>query len=332
MQLFTWYYPTLEQLKDPAAVADVLARLRRLKACGLYLMAPEAATLAEPQVVRRFVERCRDEGLEAHLGLLPFSEPVNMTIEMGRRRYTYQVDGEARTHGLCPAWTENRILALDRARRLMELTEPDGLHLDYVRYYFANSEVFGQNLEWEDGTKWIDTYYRCQCPLCQSERLELLGREATWWDEHHPAYVYRILHHRDENMRTFIKQFRELCGQTRQTLSVACRVQYLNRALIEGQDWVHWARRGFVDVVSPMNYNPCPQVVAARLQQNLRLLDGAPTRVLEGLARKSSAGEPSAEAFAAQVQVVKEAGVAGVAIFHLDCLTDQDLDRVAEFV
>jgi hypothetical protein len=330
MQLFAWYYPTQQRLANAAAVQDALGRLRRLRATGLYLMAPEGDVLADPEALRTFLRAARDEGLDTHLGLCPFSDPPDMTVDMARRRYQYENRGQTRHHGLCPAWPENRLLALNRARRLMEAFEPDGLHLDYARFYFANYTEFGEDLEWETGRKWIDTYHRCQCPLCESERLALLGRDATCWDEQHPGFIYRILEHRHEAMTGFLKQLRELRNQTETRLSIAARAQYLDRALIEGQDWVAWARRGLVDVVSPMNYSVSADVVRQRLRQNLHLLGQTQVTVLEGLGRKSSAGEPTPEEFVRQVQVVQEAGLPGVAIFHLDHLTDDDCDRLAE--
>ncbi|NPV48760.1 MAG: hypothetical protein HPY69_17610 [Armatimonadetes bacterium] len=330
MQIWAWYYPTQDDLSDAEKVHSVFDRLRRMRGSGLYVMAPEADVLDHPEALRAFLRVARDEEIEAHVGLCPFSEPPGMTIEMERRRYRYVEQGEAKHHGLCPAWPENRLLALNRLRRLMETFEPDALHLDYVRYCFANFHGFAEDLEWETGRKWLDTYHRCQCPLCQSERLALLGREATCWDEQHPGFIYCILEHRHAAITGFLRQLRELRAQTETRLSIAARVQYLNRALIEGQDWVAWARQGLVDIISPMNYSPWADVVRGRLQENQRLLGQAPVTVLEGLGRKSSAGEPTPEEFARQVEVVAEAGLAGVALFHLDHLTDWDCDMLAE--
>lgn len=330
MQLYAWYYPTQQRLADAEDVRAAFDRLRRMRASGLYLMAPEAEALSEPDPLRSFLRTARGEGLDAHLGLCPFSDPPGITIDMERRRYRYVDRGETKHRGLCPAWPENRLLALNRIRRLMETFEPDALHLDYIRFYFANFAGFGESLEWDTGRKWLDTYHRCQCPLCESERLALLGREATCWDEQHPGFIYRILEHRHAAITGFLRQLNELRIQTETRLSIAARVQYLNRALIEGQDWVMWARQGLVDIISPMNYSPRADVVRRRLQESQRLLGQTAVTVLEGLGRQSSAGEPTPEEFARQVEAVAATGLAGLAVFHLDHLTDQDCDMLAE--
>lgn len=331
MQLFAWHYPSQADLSDPDLIQQTLDRLGRMRATGLYLMAPEGPVLETPAPLQQFLARAEDAGLEVHLGLLPFSDPPQVTVEMNRRRYRYGQNGATKVEDLCPAWPENRILALNRARTLLEVFKPDGLHLDYARYRFASSSDFGPELEWSEDSRWAETYLRCQCPLCQSERMQLLGREASAWDERHPAFIYKILHRRDETMRAFMGQVKELCTQSQVKLSVAARVQYLNRAIVEGQDWIRWAEKGLVDVISPMNYSPDPEVVQRRIAANQRLLAAPLATILEGLGRRSSAGEATPEQLAAQVGGALAAGLPGVAIFSLDALTDRDLDLLSEF-
>jgi hypothetical protein len=309
----------------------VFDRLRRLRATGLYLMPPGSDVLANPEPLRHLILAGRDQGLEVHVGLLPFADPPDVAMETSRRRYRFEDQGRIQCDGLCPAWHENRLLALNRARRLLETFEPDGLHLDHVRYNFANSEAFGQDLEWEDGGKWLATYLRCQCPMCQSERLDLLDHQCTVWDEYHPGFVFSTLRQRHTAVTRLMKQMQELCAQSGTRLSIAARVHYLGRALIEGQDWMRWARKGLVDIISPMNYSTSAQVVKQRLETNQRLLGHTTAKVLEGLGRKSSAGEPTSEEFAAQVRVVLEAGLPGVAVYRLSDVTERDCELLREF-
>jgi len=81
-----------------------------------------------------------------------------------------------------------------------------------------------------------------------------------------------------------------------------------------------------------MNYSPGPEVVRRRLEDNLRRVGHTAITILEGLGRRSSAGEATPEQFAEQVRVVREAGLPGVAIFTLEALTDRDYNLLAEFV
>lgn len=324
MRLYTWFYPEMAQLSEPGYVTDTLARLRRLKASGLYFMVKEGPALAEPAPVRDFIGRCAEAGQDCQLGFVPFSEPPDPTPEMLRRRYAYVQDGQLQHRGLCPAWPENRMLAIHRATHLLDALQPPALHLDFMRYTFANNPVFGVNLEWEDGRKWIDSYHHCECPLCQTERLELLGREATDYDRHHPGYIYKRLQQRVEHIDEVLGSMRQLTADSQARLTVAVRVQYFNRALIEGQDWVRWCESGLVDAISPMNYATDLSTVERRCNENQRLLRHTSTEVLEGIARRSSAGEISPEQLRTQAARVVELGAAGVSIFHLDTLEEED--------
>jgi len=324
MRIYTWFYPDTAQLAQPAYVADIIAKLQRLRAAGLYCMADEGAVLADPAPIRALIARCQEEGLDCQLGFRPFSEPPDPTPEMLRRRYTYLQDGALKYRGLCPAWPENRMLAAHRATQLLEAVPPGALHLDFMRYFFANNPVFGVDLEWEDGRKWLDTYYRCDCPLCQTERLELLGREATGYDHHHPGYIYKRLQQRGEHVTEVLQALRRLTQQSDMRLTVAVRAQYFNRALVEGQDWVRWSEEGLVDAISPMNYATDLPTVERRFQESQRLLRHTRVEVLEGLARRSSAGASSPEGLLAQARRVVELGAGGVALFHLGVLAEED--------
>lgn len=332
MKLYTWYYPNLDQVGDSAHVDLQLAKLAGLRATGVYLMLPEGPSLQAPEGPRQLIARLQEAGLQVEVGFAPFSDPPDPTPEMLRRRYAYYDDGILRYRGLCPAWPENRLLAVYRARQLCETFEATALHLDYLRYYFANSQAFGEDLEWEDGRKWIDTYHRCACPLCQTERLELLGREPTAYDRQHPAYIYNRLKSRDRHVRGVLTALRDFCRERGMALSVATRVQYFNRALIEGQDWARWCERGLMSTMVPMNYSTSLATVQKRYEENARVLKNSNTEVLEGLARRSSAGENTPEALAAQVRLVLQLGAPGVSIFHLDVLTEQDVALLGQVV
>lgn len=330
MTITTWFYPDMAQLAQPAYVADIVARLQRLRASGLYCMAAEAAVLADPAPLRAFVVRCQEEGFDCQLGFLPFSEPPDPTPEMLRRRYTYVQDGALQYRGLCPAWPENRMLAIHRATQLLDAVPAPALHLDYIRHFFANNPVFGLDLEWDEGRRWIDTYFHCDCPLCQTERLELLGRDVTDYDRHHPGYIHKRLQQRQQHVEEVLRALRRLTQNHGTQLTAAVRVQYFNRALLEGQDWIRWCDEGLVDAISPMNYATDVATVERRFLENQRLRRSPRVAVLEGLARRSSAGVTAPETLLAQARRVIELGADGVALFHLGTLEEEDYALWAE--
>lgn len=328
MKVFVWYYPQPADLTTPAAAEAVTRKLRKLHAAGVYYMVDEAQVNTDPQPWRLLQERLRGAGAEVQLGFLPFSDPPEPTPEMLRRRYSYRADGRTEYRGLCPAWPENRLLALHRALQLCELLQPTALHLDYLRYTFANNAGFGEDLEWEEGGKWLDTYHRCTCALCQTERLELLGREPNDWDRHHPGYLFKRLGQRAQHVEEVLLGLRRLCQGRGMRLTCAVRVLYLSRALVEGQDWVRWGKLGLLDSLAPMNYSSSVAVVERRLRENRRLLQHIQVEQLEGLARRSSAGETPLEVLAEQMLKVTALGAQGVSLFHLGALTEEECETL----
>ena len=321
MRLFVWYYPRPDDKAE-----DVLPKLQWMHAAGLYFMVDEGEVATNPEPMQALFAGLAETGLEVQLGFLPFSDPPNPTPEMLRRRYAYYEDHTLKFRGLCPAWPENRLLALHRARQLCELFNPTAMHLDQIRYFFANDQSFGYDLEWEEGGKWLQTYHNCECPLCQTERLELLGREPNRWDRHHPGYIFKRLGQRAAHVEEVVHGLRGLCQRRAIKLTAAVRVHYLDRALIEGQDWLRWCKEGLLDSLSPMNYSTSLEVVERRFKENKRLLADVPIEVLEGLARNSSAGEITGAQLVEQVRRVVELGASGAAIFHLGVLTEEDCE------
>ncbi len=326
MRLFTWVYPKFERLAE--YTAEAVERLSAMGADGIYMMAPPEVSVTQEEQIEAACREFAEKGIEVHLGIVPFAAPKTSTPEIDARRYRYCVNGEPQLGTLCPSWPENREMAVGRAAHMDNAFSAPAVHLDFIRYFYRNSEDFGVPLEWEDGRRWIDTYAQCQCEACVAMREEIVARSNfNAYDAGHPAVVFKELEARKQNIDETILGIRKV---VQGKLSIAGRVQYLNRALIEGQDWIEWCRNGLLEAVSPMNYGTDIEVVRRRIEENKRRLGEAPVEVLEGLAKKSSAGENSPEQLAAQVEMVMEEGADGAAIFPFHALEDEDLKALAQ--
>ena len=331
MRIFTWLYPDYVELADLKKQAQTLDRLKRLGADGVYFMASYEDPETRRDMIASLIGQWTDARIEVHIGLIPFAPQPNPSPETQERRYQYTLNGKLQYGQLCPSWPENRELACQRAEAICRELKPVGLHLDFIRYLFANNTSFGVNLEWESGRKWIDTYHRCQCRVCTEVRAEIIAREGfNEYDAHHPAVIFKELELRKRNIDEVLGRIRSITSSYGVNLSIACRVQYLNRALIEGQDWVEWCRRGMVDFISPMNYSTSLETVKERMAENVARLKGTNVKVYEGLGKKSSAGyNPPAEFFK-QAEAALEAGADGIAIFHYGVLEEEDIERLSK--
>jgi hypothetical protein len=331
MRIFTWLYPDYAELADRKKQSQLLDRLKQLQADGVYFMASYEDLETRRDVIALLIGQWADVGIETHIGLIPFSPQPNPPSEARERRYQYRLNGKLQYGNLCPSWQENRELACQRAETICREFKPVGLHLDFIRYLFANNTSFGVNLEWESGRKWIDTYHPCQCRACAQARAEIVAREGfNEYDAYHPAVIFKELELRKRNIDEVLGRIRSIAISYGVKLSIACRVQYLNRALIEGQDWVEWCRRGMVDFISPMNYSTSLETVKERMAENMARLKGTTVKVYEGLGKKSSAGyNPPAEFFK-QAEAALEEGADGIAIFHYGVLEEEDIERLSK--
>ena len=168
---------------------------------------------------------------------------------------------------------------------------------------------------------------RCRCEACRQLRHDITASDGvTAYDSRHPAFIFKELEARKRNVDEAMAGIRQV---VQGKLSIASRVQYLNRALIEGQDWIEWCRGGIVQTLSPMNYGTDIEVLRRRIRENRRRLGDAPVEVLEGLAKKSSAGANSTQALVEQVRMVVQEGADGAVIFPFHALEEEDLLALA---
>jgi len=326
MRLFTWMYPDFERMSQYTTGA--IARLTRMAADGVFLMVPPETSVTQEEEVEAACQALAGEGIQVHVGLVPFTAPASSPAHMQARRYQYRLEDETHYDRLCPSWPENRELAVQRAAHMDNAFSAAGVHLDFIRYYYRNSDQFGYSLEWEDGRRWVDTYLQCRCEACRGSRQAITATDGvSAYDTRHPAFIFKQLQARKRSIDETILGMRKV---VQGELSIASRVQYLNRALIEGQDWIEWCRGGVVQAVSPMNYGTDIEVLRRRIRENKRRLGDAPVEVLEGLAKKSSAGANSTQALIEQVRMVVQEGADGAAIFPFHALEEEDLLALAQ--
>ena len=326
MKLASWVYWPMEDMKKPArrrAAIDLVQKTGIDIALGVWSV---DEMVANAPVLEKLGDELAARGIELHLGITPFSAPRGVPRQ---RLYQYQVDGKRRCENLCPSWPENRDLVIRRVERLCKQVRFIGLHLDFIRYLFSPGVPW--QLEWEAGREWIDTFRWCECASCQAARTRWLGRgEVTGYDRLHPGVIFKELEFRKRNVEEVLHRIRAATNQHGRVLSIAQRVQYLNRAILEGQDWMEWAEQGLFEFTCPMNYSTCTETFRERLAQNLpRLSRRGSVKVYEGVSRKSSAGESSIDTVLEQMDIALELGADGVTLFHLGVLQSGEHQKIA---
>ena len=91
----------------------------------------------------------------------------------------------------------------------------------------------------------------------------------------------------------------------------------LGPAVLEGQDWVQWLEKGYIDEVFPMNYHTELDKFQSLVSDYRRLLgDQAYSALHIGVGVISSMGENPPAAVAERLQILKEAKLPGVMLFN----------------
>lgn len=271
-------------------------------------------TQAEPWLLPFVTELLRDEKREDL-----FPRRAYQSAEFASRPAGETVDGATKDGKvLCPTWPENRARAIVILSDLIEQhgTSLTGIDLDMVRY--PNADV-----SWE---------HPCHCEACRSKYRELFGKESlTRNDLEQPGVAYRFTRFRNDCIAGMVEEIRDITHRAGLRLTMSARADFFGAAVLEGQDWVRWAREGLVDVVFTMNYSTDLEAHGRNVQQHAGLMQTQDKAAhYDGIGRSSSMGENSMDQVLQLARDALDAGVDGVSIFHYNAMDDQDFARLKE--
>lgn len=270
------------------------------------------------------LREARRAGVEVEPWLLPFdpNRHVGETPEdLAARRY-HSDDPDAMSKKgrvLCASWPENRARAVLRLQDYLQGHGDDltGIHMDAIRYVDT-----GLSLE-----------HPCRCAACKAKYLELFGTDTiTAKDLAAPGARHKFLQFRGRNIRSLVEEIRDITNRAGLKLSMAARADYLNWALVEGQDWVQWAKNGLVDSLYAMSYFVDRETHRRHAATHARLLKGIGNFIHgDGLGKKSSFGGLTTEELIAFGNDALEAGAAALAIFHYNGMGNEDFKAIRQW-
>lgn len=270
---------------------------------------------AERDILSKLIKAGKNAGVEIH-PIIGFGDVSPWYGLFPKRVYKIKSERELPDwakrntfrNWLCPSWKENRELTIKIAKDILENYEVNGIHLDYIRYPNAGVLV----------------PYPCVCDACKKQRLKWLGKEELEREDTEiHGVIYKELQWRNNCVREVVKEIRKLTREVGVKLTMAARAYYLKSAVIEGQDWVSWCKDGLLDIIAPMSYTTKFENFKMLVEEHVKLLRGR-IPLFEGIGRKSSAGILTPDAMMKQIDLVKEKGLPGVTIFHLNALTEED--------
>ena len=252
---------------------------RRLAAGGfdhLFLNALNGAAAAYPSEVMPYwrenlperdhlgeaIDACAKVGISVHvwicnykLRLAPSSVVETLRAE---RRIAIKRDG-SEGEALCPSNDANTGLQADAMVEAALRPGVAGVHFDYIRY--SNPST-------------------CFCAGCRDRFEALVGEALPGWPGEVSAkgrWYARWLEFRRDNISRLVERVhRAVRAQAPQCkISAAVFKNYPACRDGVGQDWVLWARKGWVDFVCPMNYTASDAQFGNLVRNELDVLGGA---------------------------------------------------------
>ncbi len=185
--------------------------------------------------------------------------------------------------------------------------EVDGIHLDYIR-----------------------TMGQCYCEKCRSEFAEQFGRplaEASEedWIARHRGAIGDVVRRTAEGVRRVRPQAK----------TSAAVFSNMHGGALQGQDPAGWARRGWIDLVLPMDYQMQTLQVRSNERAFLAALDDD-DKLVTGLSLyQRSGGDVSSrppELVREQIELVRRMGIHGYCLFAFSHLSDPQLQMLREKV
>ena len=179
----------------------------------------------------------------------------------------------------------------------------DGIHLDYIR-----------------------SMAKCYCDRCRTEFADRFGKSLADagkedWIKWQRSAIGDIVHRTAEGVAAVRKD----------AMMSAAVFSNMSGGAIQGQDPAGWARKGWIDVVIPMDYAMETLVVRANERQFLDAL-GDDSKLISGLSLYKRTGGRAvpreADHVREQIELVRQMGIHGYCLFCDKYLSDEDIEML----
>ncbi len=262
---------------------------------------PPASSPRQGNLLKKCLKACKNSDIELHLWKvcwnLSQASPAFVDKMRAEGRLQKKADGTT-VQWLCPSDPRNRDIELSAAVEVARKYKVDGIHYDYIRYPDSES---------------------CYCEGCRKRFAKETTINTTNW----PACVITGTHKirfkkwRRDQITSFVMNSSKAIKSARKGIqfSVAVFGSWPSCRDSIGQDWVRWAKDGYVDFICPMNY-VTDAAEAKKLITKQLLSAGTRTPIYPGLGPSTKNLPP--EQVARQVDIIRKAGAKGFLLFEMD--------------
>ena len=264
---------------------------------------PQSSTFTQyGDQIAQCVQAAQAHGVEVHVWKITWNlqgapkEFVEKIREEGRTQVS--ATGEA-LNWLCPSHPKNVLLELNSILEIVTNYDVDGIHLDYIRYPGSHA-CFCEGC----GERFVRTIRKPinEWPAEVLPKTGAYGEQYTEWRVQQITRLVRLIHKRSREVDPEIK------------ISAAVFGWYPGCIKSIGQNWVAWAKSGYVDFVCPMNYTEDSDYFTELLTNQLALMPKN-VPIYPGIGATASNSLLTPDAVAEQIYLSRILGASGWTIF-----------------
>ena len=252
--------------------------------------------------IAQCVEAAHKRGLEVHVW------KITWNLEGAPKEFVEKIRAEGRTqvsatgqalNWLCPSHPKNVLLELESSLEIVTNYDVDGIHLDYIRYPGSHA---------------------CYCAGCRQRFVLATRLQIDEWPAdvlpktgtHSEKYIEWRAQQITRLVRMLHKRLR--AADPKIKISAAVFGWYPGCIASIGQDWIAWAKAGYVDFVCPMNYTESTDYFTELLVNQLALMP-KDVAIYPGIGATASNSLLTPDAVVEQIYVSRNLGASGWTIF-----------------
>ena len=252
--------------------------------------------------IAQCVQAARTHGLEVHVW------KITWNLEGAPKDFVEKIRTEGRTqvsatgealNWLCPSHPKNVLLELQSILEIVTNYDVAGIHLDYIRYPGSHA---------------------CYCQGCRERFVRTIRKPISEWPAevlpktgpYGEQYAEWRVQQITRLVRLIHKRAREIAPDIK--ISAAVFGWYPGCITSIGQDWVAWAKSGYIDFVCPMNYTEDSDYFTELLTNQIALMPKN-VPIYPGIGATASNALLTPDAVVEQIYLSRTLGASGWTIF-----------------
>ena len=252
--------------------------------------------------IAQCVQAAHTHGLGVHVW------KITWNLEGAPTAFVEKIRAEGRTqvsatgaalNWLCPSHPKNVLLELNSILEIVTNYDVDGIHLDYIRYPDSHA---------------------CYCEGCRKRFVRTLRKPISEWPaEVLPktgAYSEQYAEWRVQQITRLVRLIHKRTRGVDPEIKISAAVfgWYPGCITSIGQDWIAWAKAGYVDFVCPMNYTEDSGYFTELLANQLALMP-KDVAIYPGIGATASNSLLTPDAVVEQIYLSRHLGASGWTIF-----------------